>query len=91
VADESPERPTSSQSARRTVRRRLRHDLSSPLSVIIGRCDMLLQGAHGPLNADQRRALESVLRSAERLEREVRALAVDYDLEHPRGAGDSAT
>jgi len=43
---------------------------------------MLLQGTYGSLNADQRRSLQSVLRSAERLELEIRELAVDYDREH---------
>lgn len=69
-----------------SLRRRLRHDLYSPLSVILGRCDMLLQGAHGELGAEQRRAVEAVLRSAERMETELRQLAVDYDRVHP-GAG----
>jgi signal transduction histidine kinase len=66
-----------------SVRRRLRHDLNNPLSVIVGRCDMLLQEAHGPISDEQRRALEAVLRSAERLQSEIHQLAVDYDLEHP--------
>lgn len=66
-----------------SIRRRLRHDLNNPLAVIVGRCDMLLQGAHGVLQADQQRALESVLRSAERLQSEIQQLAADYDVLHP--------
>ena len=39
---------------------------------------MLLQGTHGPLNDDQIRSLRAVVRSAERLESEIRQLAEDY-------------
>ncbi len=62
-----------------SIQRRLRHDLRSPLAVIVGRCDMLLQGTFGPLNADQSRSLAAVLRNAERLQHEIQQLAEDLD------------
>ena len=42
---------------------------------------MLMQGTHGPLNDDQRRALAAVLRNAERLEAELKRLAEDLSAE----------
>lgn len=61
------------------LRRKLRHDLRSPLAVIVGRADLLLQGVYGELNADQRRSLEVVVRNAERLTRELEEVADALD------------
>jgi len=52
---------------------------------------MLLQGTHGPLNDDQIRSLRAVVRSAERLESEIRQLAEDYDVVHGPPASSEQT
>jgi signal transduction histidine kinase len=59
----------------RSVRQVLRHDLRSPLAVIVGRCDMLASGALGALDEHQLRSVEAILRNAERIERELDHLA----------------
>ncbi|MCB9685130.1 MAG: hypothetical protein H6738_07095 [Alphaproteobacteria bacterium] len=64
---------------REELRRKLRHDLRSPLAVILGRAELLLEGVYGELNADQRRSLEVVARNAERLTRELEAVAEAFD------------
>lgn len=61
------------------LRKRLRHDLRSPLAVIVGRADLLLSELHGPLNAEQRRSVEALLQSADRLQRELEELADRVD------------
>jgi K+-sensing histidine kinase KdpD len=61
------------------VKRKLRHDLRSPLAVVIGRADLLLSEVHGTLNADQRRSVEAILESAGRLQRDLEALADEID------------
>lgn len=62
-----------------TVRRALRHDLRSPLAVILGRADLLLTGVPGPLEPAQRRSLEILIQHAERLDRELAAAADTFD------------
>jgi signal transduction histidine kinase len=61
------------------LRRRVRHDLRSPLAVVLGRAEMLLSGALGPITPAQRASLEAITRSAERLDRELGELAVLLD------------
>ena len=60
-----------------SVHRRVRHDVRSPLAVIIGRCDLLIQGTQGAINPEQRQSLAAVLRNAERLKVELQELADD--------------
>jgi signal transduction histidine kinase len=47
------------------------HELRTPLTSIVGFLEMLLDGDAGPLNEEQRRFLEIVMRSSERLMRQV--------------------
>jgi len=51
----------------------LAHDLSTPLTAIHGALELLLSGAYGPLDAEQRSLLLEVLASA----REMRAIVQD--------------
>jgi len=52
----------------------LRHDLRNPLSVILGRCELLLSGAAGPLSDRQRNSLDAVVRNATRMQVELEYL-----------------
>ncbi len=61
------------------IRKKLRHDLRSPLSVILGRAEILLSEIHGPLTAEQRRSLDDIVRHALRMNTELSALAEQYD------------
>lgn len=61
--------------AARTVRQVLRHDLRTPLAVIIGRCEMLEAEAYGGLTDGQRRSVEAISRNAQRLVEELEHLA----------------
>jgi len=63
------------EGASRTVRQILRHDLRTPLAVVVGRCDLLESEAQGPLTEGQRRSLEAISRNALRLQRELEHLA----------------
>ncbi|MEZ4321097.1 MAG: histidine kinase dimerization/phospho-acceptor domain-containing protein [Myxococcota bacterium] len=46
--------------------RRLRHDIRSPLAVVLGQCELLELGIHGPLNEKQRAAIASIRNHSER-------------------------
>lgn len=50
------------------IRTTVRHDLRSPLAVIVGRADLLLEGMADPLTPRQIRSVEAILRAAERME-----------------------
>jgi signal transduction histidine kinase len=67
-------------------RKKLRHDLRSPLSVVLGRAEILLSELHGPLSPEQRRSVEDIVRHALRMNVELTALAEQYD--DLRGRGD---
>lgn len=64
---------------REELRRKLRHDLRSPLAVILGRAELLLEEVYGELTPDQRRSIEVVVRNAERLTRELEEVADALD------------
>ena len=49
------------------LRRLLRHDVRTPLAVILGRCELLEAELQGPLSPEQRVAIEAIRRNAERL------------------------
>ena len=57
------------------IRRRVRHDLRSPLSVILGRAEILLSEIHGPLTPEQRKSLDDIVRHALRMNAELTELA----------------
>jgi signal transduction histidine kinase len=61
------------------VRLIVRHDLRSPVAVIVGRVDLLLSELQGPVTAAQRKSLESILASAERIDRLAGDLASRID------------
>ncbi len=46
--------------------RLLRHDLRSPMAVVLGQCELLQLGVHGELTPRQEAAIESVVRQTER-------------------------
>ena len=46
--------------------RLVRHDVRSPLAVVLGQCELLELGVHGDLTPKQRDAVESIRRHAER-------------------------
>ncbi len=50
------------------IRIAVRHDLRSPLSVIVGRADLLLEGMADPLTPRQRHSVQAILRAAERIQ-----------------------
>ena len=62
-----PDTPEELEGAREEIRRALRHDLRGPLSVVLGRCEMLLAGTFGPLEPEHKRNIEIIHRNAERL------------------------
>ncbi len=51
----------------RELRRVLRHDVRTPLAVILGRCELLETMLQGELNEAQLSAIVAVRRNAERL------------------------
>jgi signal transduction histidine kinase len=46
---------------------RLSHDIRTPLGVILGFTDLLLDGAGGPVTAEQRRHLRQIRRGGDRI------------------------
>jgi signal transduction histidine kinase len=44
----------------------IRHDVRSPLAVVLGQCELLLLGAAGPLTPAQADAVERIERQARR-------------------------
>jgi K+-sensing histidine kinase KdpD len=70
------------------LRRKLRHDLRTPLAVILGRAEILLSEMHGPVNADQRRSLDDIVRHAQRINQELSVVAdlLDAQLRPPDGS-----
>ncbi|MEZ4241884.1 MAG: histidine kinase dimerization/phospho-acceptor domain-containing protein [Myxococcota bacterium] len=69
------------------LRRIVRHDLRSPVTIIVGRADLLLSGVQGALNDEQRRSLEAIVASAERVDRMARDVAERIDRVCGRAAG----
>ncbi|MEQ1500626.1 MAG: histidine kinase dimerization/phospho-acceptor domain-containing protein [Myxococcota bacterium] len=57
----------------------MRHDLRSPLAVVIARADLLLAEVGGPLTPSQRTSVQAIVTHAERLQRELEALAERLD------------
>jgi signal transduction histidine kinase len=55
------------EACRQELRRVLRHDVRTPLAVILGRCELLAAGLQGPLTPEQLAAVEAVQRNADRL------------------------
>jgi signal transduction histidine kinase len=45
----------------------LRHDLRSPLAVILGRCELLNAGTGGPLTEAQTRSVDAIARAAKKM------------------------
>lgn len=68
------------------IRRKIRHDLRSPLSVILGRAEILLSEIHGPLTPEQRRSLDDIVRHAHRINTELTAVADLIDAQRKPGA-----
>ncbi|MFT4621990.1 MAG: signal transduction histidine kinase [Myxococcota bacterium] len=52
---------------RREIRRVLRHDVRTPLAVILGRCELLAAELQGPMTAEQHTAVDAIRRNADRL------------------------
>jgi len=46
--------------------RLIRHDIRSPLAVVLGQCELLQLEAHGPITQRQRDALDTIRKHAER-------------------------
>lgn len=67
------------EGAREEIRRALRHDLRGPLAVVLGRCELLLSGAFGPLQDEHQRNIMIVQRNAERLLSSIDQLAERVD------------
>jgi len=57
------------------VRRALRHDLRNPLSIILGRCELLESGVLGPLEPVQQESIAVIERHARRIVDEIDRLA----------------
>ncbi len=57
----------------------MRHDLRGPLTVIMGRAELLQAEVHGPLNEGQRGCLDAIMRSTVRLASELDALGDAID------------
>jgi len=74
-----PDKPDEIEGAREEIRRALRHDLRGPLSVVLGRCEMLLAGTYGPLEPEHQRNIEIIHRNAERLLGSIDALGDRVD------------
>ncbi len=51
-----------------SLKRILRHDVRTPLAVILGRCELLAAELHGPMVAEQLAAVEAIMRNAQRIE-----------------------
>lgn len=49
------------------LRKRIGHDLRSPLAVVLGQCEILQLELHGPLNQPQRAAVASIEAQVERM------------------------
>ena len=54
---------------RQELRRVLRHDVRTPLAVILGRCELLAAGLQGPVTPAQAAALDAIRRNADKLTR----------------------
>ncbi len=54
---------------REELRRVLRHDVRTPLAVILGRCELLSAGLQGPITPAQASALEAIARNATKVTR----------------------
>ena len=66
------------------IRQALRHDLRNPLAVILGRCEMLVDGALGELAEPQQRSVEIIRRNATRMVEMLDDLATRHsDLPEP--------
>ena len=50
------------------LKRILRHDVRTPLAVILGRCELLAAELHGPMVSEQLAAVEAIMRNAQRIE-----------------------
>ncbi|HEV8394742.1 MAG TPA: HAMP domain-containing sensor histidine kinase [Vicinamibacterales bacterium] len=70
---DAPRSPAPSDPVRGVFLGDLAHDLSTPLTAIHGALELLLSGAYGPLDGEQRSLLLEVLASA----REMRAIVQD--------------
>ena len=70
---DDPRTPTPPDAVRGVFLADLAHDLSTPLTAIHGAIELLLAGAYGPLDAEQRALVAEVLVSA----REMRAIVQD--------------
>ena len=57
------------------LRKLVRHDLRSPLAVILGRCEILEAGVQGSLNDAQQHSVAAIKRQADRLEEMLAELA----------------
>lgn len=57
------------------LRRALRHDLVNPLTIILGRCELLDSGVLGPLEPSQRDSVATIERHARRIVDEIERLS----------------
>lgn len=57
------------------LRRVVRHDLRNPLTIILGRCELLESELQGPLTEAQQGSVRAITRNAERLLAELDELA----------------
>lgn len=87
-------RPGADSTRSAVLRRLVRHDIRSPLAVILGQCEILTLGLGGPLTDKQRKSLEAIERKAQDLrfmsERLAAELAEAFGWEaHTRPEGSS--
>jgi signal transduction histidine kinase len=68
----TPDRPRTA-----ALRRLVRHDIRSPLAVILGQCEILVLGLGGPLSDKQRKSVDAIERKAQELRAMVERLATD--------------
>ena len=66
-------RPDPSEALWQDLRRTVRHDLRSPLAVIVTQCDLMDEGMGGPV------AVERIRRQARRMLEQLDALALRFD------------
>jgi len=71
------------ESPRAEVQRRLRHDVRNTVAVVAGRVEMLSSGLLGPVTDAQRRSLDLLTGSIERLLGELEELARLLDAPDP--------
>jgi len=70
-------RPGIDRTRSAALRRLVRHDIRSPLAVILGQCEILSLGLGGPVTDKQRRSIEAVERKAQDLRVMSERLATD--------------